>query len=318
MQISEIPVYVFTGFLESGKSTFIIENLKNPGFSSGERTLVLICEDGEVQYDDLSDEIKETTDFHYLDSQDKLNCDYLASLYNIYDFERVLIEYNGMWPINDLYQALPDNWVVAQQINLIDSTTFVSYNNMFRNLMVEKITGAEFNLVNRVKYEDDVMVYHKIIRTVSRRSEIAYEYVDGKGIYDDIIDPLPFDINSDVVDIDFKDYAFFISDLVEETDKYFGKKVHFTAQLRSNNRVKSGFVFGREVMTCCIADIRFMGLPLMTDSTSRYEANKWYDIYATIEKERETPFSKITPSLKPYKVIEAEIPQINQQVATFY
>ena len=120
MQINEIPVYVFTGFLEAGKTTFIIENLKNPGFSSGERTLVLVCEDGEGQYDNLPQEVMETTSVLYIDSQDKLNLDYLESLYNIYDFERVMIEYNGMWPINDLYQALPENWLVAQRINLID------------------------------------------------------------------------------------------------------------------------------------------------------------------------------------------------------
>lgn len=316
MQINEIPVYVFTGFLEAGKTTFIIENLKNPGFSSGERTLVLVCEDGEGQYDNLPQEVMETTSILFIDSQDKLNLDYLESLYNIYDFERVMIEYNGMWSINDLYQALPENWLVAQQINLIDATTFVSYNNMFRNLMVEKITGAEFNLVNRVKYEDDVMAYHKIIRTVSRRSEIAYEYIDGKGIYDDIVDPLPFDLNSEVVDIDFKDYAFFISDLVEETEKYFGKKIHFTGQLRANNKVKSGYVFGREVMTCCIADIKFMGLPIILDS--KYQPDMWYDVYALIEKQKDNRHSKTMPILKEYEIKMVDIPAQNQQVATFY
>ena len=46
----EIPVYLFTGFLESGKTTFIQETLEDSGFNMGERTLLLLCEEGEEEY----------------------------------------------------------------------------------------------------------------------------------------------------------------------------------------------------------------------------------------------------------------------------
>ena len=46
-----IPVYAFTGFLDAGKTKFIQETLEDERFNSGERTLVLICEEGEEEYD---------------------------------------------------------------------------------------------------------------------------------------------------------------------------------------------------------------------------------------------------------------------------
>ena len=46
----EIPVYLFVGFLESGKTTFIQETFEDPNFDSGDKTLLLVCEEGEVEY----------------------------------------------------------------------------------------------------------------------------------------------------------------------------------------------------------------------------------------------------------------------------
>ena len=46
----EVPVYLFVGFLESGKTTFIQETFEDPNFDSGDKTLLLVCEEGEVEY----------------------------------------------------------------------------------------------------------------------------------------------------------------------------------------------------------------------------------------------------------------------------
>lgn len=317
MQPREVPVYVFTGFLESGKTSFALDNLKNPSFSAGEKTLVIACEQGEIEYE-LSDELKEDVSVVYLADQEDFTIDYLDRLELEYDFDRVMIEYNGMWSLNDLYQALPENWIIVQQINIIDSSTFTSYNNMFRNLMVEKFAGADFILFNRVSENDDINVFHKAVRQVSRRSEIVYEYEDGSGKYDDIVDPLPFDINAEVIDVDFKDYAFFIQDIVEEKEKYFGKKIHLTGQVKKNDSVKSGLVFGREVMTCCVADIKFMGLVFYNNTKEKIEIPGWYDIEAEIVGEKDNPFAKKLPVLKAYKITKAELADDTQLVATFY
>ena len=46
----DVPVYLFTGFLEAGKTKFIQETLEDKRFCNGERTLLLICEEGEEEY----------------------------------------------------------------------------------------------------------------------------------------------------------------------------------------------------------------------------------------------------------------------------
>ena len=48
--MKEIPVYLFVGFLESGKTSFVQETLQDPQFDSGDKTLLLVCEEGEVEY----------------------------------------------------------------------------------------------------------------------------------------------------------------------------------------------------------------------------------------------------------------------------
>lgn len=47
----EIPVYLFTGFLEAGKTKFIQETFEDPRFNNGENTLLLVCEEGIEEYD---------------------------------------------------------------------------------------------------------------------------------------------------------------------------------------------------------------------------------------------------------------------------
>ena len=51
MAAREIPVYLFTGFLDGGKSTFVQSTLEDRRFNSGEKTLLIRCEEGEVEYD---------------------------------------------------------------------------------------------------------------------------------------------------------------------------------------------------------------------------------------------------------------------------
>ncbi|MDO4378947.1 MAG: GTP-binding protein [Erysipelotrichia bacterium] len=312
---NEIPIYLFTGFLESGKTSFILENLHNPGFASGEKTLVIACEDGEIPYDKTDDALQDV-DIVYLDDENKFTHAYCQQLETVYEPERIMIEYNGMWQLNTLYQEIPENWLIAQQITVIDASTFIAYNNMFRNLMVEKLAGSEFILFNRVSYGDDKMQFHKIVRAITRKAEIAYEYIDGKGEYDDIVDPLPFDLNAPVVNIEFRDYALWIQDVIEEYQKYVGKKLCLTAKAVYNSKIKNGFSFGRKVMTCCIADIKFMGLICENHTKEEIKLPGWYEIEAEMAYGYQAAFKRKVPYLKAYRITKAKQPE--NEVATFY
>ena len=44
-----LPIFLFTGFLDAGKTTFIQSMLEDPQFNEGQRTLLLLCEEGEEE-----------------------------------------------------------------------------------------------------------------------------------------------------------------------------------------------------------------------------------------------------------------------------
>ena len=194
----DIPVYLFVGFLDSGKTLFIDETLKDPRFESNEPTLLLLCEEGEEEYDTSAYNGAKVA-VEVIEDEEDLTAELLASLVKKNKATRVIVEYNGMWMLKSFYDAMPENWILYQEFMLMDATTAVSYNANMRSLVVDKLTDAELVIFNRFDDSIDKMVLHKIVRGISRRADIAYEYKDKSIAYDDIEDPLPFDINANVM-----------------------------------------------------------------------------------------------------------------------
>ena len=210
----EIPVFLFTGFLDSGKTRFIQETLEDRRFCNGERTLLLVCEEGEEEYapDQFADKAVFIRDIY---AEKDLNREQLAAWLKETNAERVVIEYNGMWMLDSLYAAMPENWRVYQEFFFADSATFLSYNANMRQLVYDKLKSCELAVFNRFRPEMDKMAFHKIVRGASRRADIAYESPEGNVVYDDIEDPLPFDVNAENIVINDSDYALFYRDLSE-------------------------------------------------------------------------------------------------------
>ena len=211
----EIPVYLFVGFLESGKSRFIQQTLEDERFNGGEKTLLLCCEQGEEEFE--PDYFASPNVFiEYVEDSDDLSPEYLKGLIKKHRIDKVMVEYNGMWLLEELYNALPREMVVYQQFTFIDSRTFESYNNNMRNLMVDKLRDCELVVFNRYADDHDKMFRHKVVRASNRMCEIAYEYSEQKIVYDDIIDPPPYDINAPIVEIEDKDFAWWYSDILND------------------------------------------------------------------------------------------------------
>ena len=186
----------------------------------------------------------------------------LQALAKKYKAQRVVAELNGMQQVGDLYMRFPENWAVAQEVMFADSTTIMTYNANMRNLVMDKLVGAQMVVFNRLEKGADVMPLHKLARAANRRIDILYDYTDGSTSYDEIEDPLPFDINAPVIQVKDEDYALFYRDVTEEPKKYDGKTVSFKAQVAMLRRDRNGmFAPGRFVMTCCVEDIQFCGIP---------------------------------------------------------
>ena len=256
----QIPVYVFTGFLDSGKTKFIQETLEDTRFNAGERTLLLIFEEGEEEYD-ISAYPHQNVYLEVVDQQTVTQKE-LKALAKKYKAQRVVAELNGMQLVGDIYSRFPEDWVVAQEVMFADATTIMAYNANMRNLVMDKLVGAQMVVFNRLEKGDDVMPFHKLARAASRRVDILYDYTDGSTEFDEIEDPLPFDINAPVICINDDDYAIWYRDCTEEPEKYDGKTVCFKAQVAMLRRDKNGmFAPGRFVMTCCVDDISSAAFP---------------------------------------------------------
>ena len=285
MVMQQIPVYAFTGFLDSGKTKFIQETLEDPRFNAGERTLVLIFEEGEEEYD-LSTYPKKNVYLEVLDQQ-TVTTEELKALQKKYKAERVVAELNGMQQVGDLYMRFPDSWAIAQEVMFADATTFMTYNANMRNLVMDKLMGAQMVFFNRMAPGQDVMPFHKLARAANRLIDILYDYTDGTTKFDEIEDPLPFDINAPVIEIKDEDYALWYRDVSEEPQKYDGKTVHFKGQVAMLRRDKNGmFAPGRFVMTCCVEDIQFCGIPCRYAGAGSLESRSWVWVTAKIGAEK--------------------------------
>ena len=251
----EIPVYLFVGFLESGKTKFIQETFEDPNFDSGDKTLLLICEEGEEEYNPKKFAFPGVT-VKVIEDKAEMNPQNLAKLEKESGAGRVVIEYNGMWLLQELADALPENWLVYQCIATADGTTALTYarDNSMRSLLLDKIARSElivFNRAEAVNNDEARQELHKLVRQASRKCDIAYEFKDGSVAYDDIPDPLPFDVNAPVIDIHDDDFGIWYMDCQDEPQKYTGKTVKFLAQVCQTNRAgKNSFVPGRFAMTC--------------------------------------------------------------------
>lgn len=285
MVMQQIPVYAFTGFLDSGKTKFIQETLEDPRFNAGERTLVLIFEEGEEEYD-LSTYPKKNVYLEVLDQQ-TVSTEELKALQKKYKAERVVAELNGMQQVGDLYMRFPESWAIAQEVMFADATTIMTYNANMRNLVMDKLVGAQMVVFNRMTPGQDVMPFHKLARAANRRIDILYDYTDGTTQFDEIEDPLPFDINAPVIEVKDEDYALWYRDVSEEPEKYDGKTVHFKGQVAMLRRDKNGmFAPGRFVMTCCVEDIQFCGIPCRYNGSGSLESRSWVLVTAKISAEK--------------------------------
>lgn len=313
----ETPVYLFLGFLESGKTKFIQETLEDPRFSSGEKTLLLVTEEGVEEYETIKFSNAEDVDLVVLEDKSQLNEAYLTQLQLQYGSDRVVIEYNGMWLTEDLFNAMPEGWMINQIMTFFDSTSFVNYNANMRQLVFDKIQNAQLVVFNRFTESMDKMELHKIVRAISRRCDIVYERVDGKADFDDIEDPLPFDVNAPVIVIEDRDYAFFYRDLTENLEAYIGKTVKFKGLVATDSRLApEDVVVGRHVMTCCEEDIQYCGLACVLPEAMGLQTRDWISVTAKVQFTKHRIYKGKGPVLVAEKVIRCE--PLEEQLATFY
>lgn len=311
-----IPVYLFTGFLEGGKTHIIQESMCDERFNTGEKTLIILCEEGVEELDPTLFSGKNVY-LATIDDIGDLTPEGLDACRNGHKIDRVIIEYNGMWMLKDLYENLPKDWFIFQNMMFADANTFFTYNANMRSLMVDKLLDCEMIVLNRTPENIDKEEVHKIVRGISRRASITYDYPDGHVEYDEIEDPLPFDINAPVIEIDENDYAVWYRDLSEEMEKYDGKTVKFKGIIARDIKLgKDAIIIGRHVMTCCVEDIAYNGLVCKFENAVPYKTRDWLTVTGKIKIEKNKLYGRPGPVL--YATSAAYTSKPEKEVATFY
>ena len=310
----EIPVYLFTGFLGSGKTTFIQDLLDGSDFNDGQSTLVLLFEEGEVE---LKPENFASPAVHIeAINRDNFSTEYLDELADRYAAERVLIEYNGMWMLQDLFSTAPDNWVIYQEMMFADATTFMMYNTNMRQLTFNKMQTAELVVFNRFTEDLDQMEFHKLVRVANRRSNICYEYEPDNVVFDEFQDPLPYDMEAPIITIKDEWYAEWYRDITENQDNYEGKKIKIKGRVARDGSIPDNYmVFGRHVMTCCEEDIQFAGIACVYSKAAEFKTGDWVAVDATIRIREEEMYGEEGPVLICSKIRKCE--PADPEVATF-
>jgi len=300
------PVYMINGFLESGKTEFITYTLSQPYFRIKGKTLIIACEEGEVEYE--SDLLKKCNAVvELIEEEEDFNTANLVELEKKHKPERIIIEYNGMWNFKNM--RLPWHWKIEQQITTIDGSTFPVYYNNMRSLLAEMVKKSEMIIFNRCDGIEELNVYKRNIKAVNQNADVIFE--DANGEIDTIFEEdLPYDLNAPVIELDNTGYGIWYLDSLEHLERYEGKTIRFKAMVLIPDGFQKGyFVPGRMAMTCCADDMAFLGFACEYAGADSLKQKEWVEVTATISKEYWEDYQGEGPILHAISVEKTKAPK---------
>ena len=217
----DIPVYLFTGFLESGKTTCIQEILEEGNFEDGLRTLFLITEEGEKEVDENLLRYNKVTSVVIEDEED-LTEEKCNALVREHKPARIMMEVNGMWNLAKLInETIPENWVVVQTFTTVNAETFSMYINNMKSLLMAHFQQADLVIFNRCTTDMDRASARRNVKAINRRAQVLFESEDGS-VESNIEEELPFDVNASEIVLEDDDFGLWYLDVSEYPEKYVG------------------------------------------------------------------------------------------------
>lgn len=306
------PVYIINGFLESGKSEFITYTLEQPYFHIKGKTLIILCEEGEIEYED--ELLKQSNSvIELIEDEEDFTASNLIELEKKHKPERIVIEYNGMWNFKNM--KLPWYWKVEQQITTIDASTFPMYFNNMKSLLAEMVRKSEMIIFNRCDGIEDLSTYKRNIKAINTKAEIIFE--DSQGEVNEIMeDDLPYDLKQDTLVLDDYGYGIWYLDSLDHLERYIGKTVEFVAMVLKPEKFPKGyFVPGRMAMTCCADDMAFLGFACEFEGADNLTQKEWVKVKATVSKEYWADYNGEGPVLHAVSVEKTKAPK--EEVISF-
>ena len=282
MEEPNVMVYLMTGFLDSGKTQFLNFTLKQDYFQIDGKTLLILCEEGEEEYDPI-EMLKYGVVIERVEDQEDLTEEWLEEMDRKHEPDRVVVEYNGMWKVSDFEAlTLPEGWAIEQKLTTVDASTFQMYLTNLKPLFVEMVRDAELVLFNRCEDIKPLAGYRRSVKVVSPQAEVIFE--DENGEVENIFeDDVPYDLKAPVIEIAKEDYGIWYVDMMENPDRYKGKVVEFTAKvIKPRSFPSKVFLPGRMAMTCCADDTTFLGYVCRSPYASKLRPGDWIKVRAKV------------------------------------
>ena len=317
-----IPVFLINGFLESGKTSFIQYTMNQDYFQTKGNTLLLLCEEGEKEYDPVELAKLNTTPIYMNDIRD-FQADKLKELAEKYHPERVLIEWNGMWNQDDLYNgpmseavlaeqqnrepkyqvSMPKDWFIYQVITLVDGSTLKMYLSNMRSFLGQMLRNSELCIVNRCDNlsNEEMVDYRRKLRAMGQNAMIMMEDKNGEIPQSALPEELPYDITGNQIAILDNDYGTWFLDCMDNPERYLGKELSFTAMvLKRKNMPEDEFIPGRMAMTCCAQDMSFLGFICKGDKKllSAFSTRDWVKVKVRVTLEEREEYHGVGPVLQ--------------------
>ena len=305
-----VPVYVITGFLDSGKTSFLNFTISQDYFQIEETTLLIVCEEGEEIFDE--EQMKQfNTVVETIENEEDFTLKTLRALHKKHDPGRVIIEFNPLWGVAKLEQMhLPKGWGIMQEIVVADASTFSVYMNNLKSFFVEMARNAEMVLFNRAAEDLPLANFRRSIKVVNPGCDVQFMGVDGAPV-DIFADSLPYELESDPIEIEDIDYGIFFVDMQDHPERYMGKRVHFKGQvIKSRNLSADYFVPARSAMTCCADDIQYIGYVCKSAEAPKLTEGSWVDVTATIDTEYFEAAGREEPVFRAEQMSAAEAPDV--------
>lgn len=302
----DVMVYLMTGFLDSGKTQFLKFTLAQEYFQIEGKTLLILCEEGEEEYD--PQEMKKyNVVIEHVEEQEELTSEWLEKMDQKHRPQRVVVEYNGMWKVSD-FEALklPNGWGIEQKLTTVDASTFQMYLTNLKPLFVEMVRNSEMVLFNRCTDKKPLSGYRRSVKVVSPQAEVIFE--DEQGEVENIFeDDVPYDLNAPVIEVRREDYGIWYVDVMDNPDRYKGKTVEFTARvLKPKGFPSKVFLPGRMAMTCCADDTTFLGYVCKSSYAPKLKPGQWVTVRAKIGFGRVSVYHGVGPILDAEHIESAE------------
>ena len=281
----EVPIYLITGFLESGKTSFLNFTLRQDYFQLEEPTLLINTEEGEETYD-AKDLLKYHTLVENATEQEQFNVKLLRQYQRQHNPGRVVLEYNPFWSVASLEaMKLPDGWGIVQKIVIVDASTFQVYMNNMKSLFVEMVRNADMVLFNRSSADLPLANFRRSVKVVSPGCSVEFAGENNEPV-DIFEDDVPYDITQDPIVIDDIDYGIFYVDMRDNPERYDGKLVRFRARVLKSSRTDADiFMPARPAMTCCAEDVQYIGYICHSKNARRLTEGSWIELTARVRWE---------------------------------